>query len=198
MALKFSNIIKSFLPTGKAWELKENTSKLIDGTSEEFERAYNTSKEFYDNFNIIQSDKLADKHGPDYLIQSGLFSNREIQRIVVEYLNKDYDYKTIIDDFATFIGESVSFVNLPISMEFGELQFGDEFGDPTLSRYMEILIQFSDTISCANYKKLEWLALFLKPPYVNVIFENKPINSITPFTVGYSQFGDELGELSAC
>ncbi len=198
MALKFAGLIKSFLPKGKAWELKDNSSKLIDGMGGEFERSYNTATAFYNDFNIIQSENLADRHGQDCLIKTELFTKRELQRIIVEYLNKDYDYKSIIIDFGSFINETVSFITLPTAMEFGELQFGDELGDPTLSRNMELLIKFSDTISCANYKKLEWLALYLKPPYVNVIFENKPINSITPFTFGYSQFGDELGELSAC
>jgi len=198
MAIKFYDIISSFLPQGKAWELQSNTKKLLNGSSEEFNREYETSKDFYNNFNIIQSDKLAYNHGIDYLIKTEIFTNAEIQRIIVEYLNKDYEYNTIIEDFASFIGESISFVSLPTSLEFGEMNVGDEFGDPSLNRYMEILIKFSETISCQNYKKIEWLALFLKPPYVNVIFENKPLNSITPFTLGYAQFGDELGELQSC
>jgi len=74
MDLKFVTLLKSFFPKGKIWEFQTNVNYLINGLSVEYGRAYNASKEFYNNFNIINSEVLASPHGKDYLIIEGLLN----------------------------------------------------------------------------------------------------------------------------
>ena len=54
--------------------LNHKYQKLLNGTSDEFKRAYDDSKYFYENFNIISSSKLAVQHSLDYLITQDLYS----------------------------------------------------------------------------------------------------------------------------
>lgn len=199
MALKFVTLIKSFFPKGKIWEFQENFNNLIDGISVEFSRAYDAATSFYNNFNIIQSELLAGLHGRDYLIIEGLYTNREVQRIIVEYLNKDFGFQEIIQDFADFIGVDIIW-SLPSPLEFGVFQFGDEFGDATSSQIgnLFLTIGINGDITCQEWNKINWLVNYLKPPYINVEVSDAPINSIIPLTFGVSQFGDDFGELDQC
>ncbi len=194
MDLRFHEILKSFLPKGKIWELQTNTDSMIAGTSVEFGRFYDTSTKFYNGYNIINSYELASEHGNDYLIKSGLFTGSEIQRIIVNYLNGDMGLKEIIEDFADFIDISVSW-GIPSFFEFGVSQFGDEFGGEVAPCNLYIIM---DAPTCSQYNKMKWLVEYLKPPYVNVELSDPPANAITPFTFGLSQFGDDFGEMSPC
>jgi len=200
LALKFKNLLKSFLPKGRAWEEQPQIDKLLSGFSDEFGRQYDKDTKFYQDFNIIKSSNLAIEHSQDYLIVQGLYSNRELQRIIVEYLNKDYQYMEAIEDFANFIGVPIAFINFPLPLEFGRMQFGDEFGDPLAEPYTDLYIDlnFSGDITCRDYNKIQWLAKFLKPPYIRLTFTNPPNNAILPFEFGFNQFGDDFGNLIDC
>lgn len=197
MDLKFVTLLKSFFPKGKIWEFQTNVNYLINGLSVEYGRAYNTAKDFYNNFNIINSEVLASPHGKDYLIIDGLYNDFEIQRIIVKYLNKDLGFKEIIEDFAYFISVPIEWGS-PAPLEFGVFQFADEFG--TTDGVMELLltIGIDGVATCQEYNKITWLVGYLKPPYLSVTFSDPPITSITPLTFGYSQFGDDFGELESC
>lgn len=197
MDLKFVKLIKSFFPKGKIWEFQQNFNYLIDGLSVEFGRAYDTAKEFYNNFNIIESELLASPHGRDYLIIEGLYSNREIQRIIVEYLNKDFGFKDIIEDFANFIGVPIEWGS-PAPLEFGVFQFADEFGVTDNTMELLLTIGLSGDTTCQEYNKMKWLVEYLKPPYLSVIFSDAPVSAIIPITFGVSQFSDDFGELVPC
>lgn len=198
MDLKFTSIIKSFFPKGKIWQFQTNFNYLINGLSDEFGRIYNKSKAFYNNFNIINSQVFASEHGKDYLIINGLYTNAEIQRIIVQYLNKDFGFKEIIEDFANFIGTPIQW-GLITPLEFGVFQFGDEFGSQESQiANLFLTIGLNGDTTCQEYNKITWLVNYLKPPYISVTFSDTPITSITPFTFGYSQFGDEFGKLAAC
>lgn len=198
MDLKFVSLIKSFFPTGKIWEFQKNINDLIDGISIEFGRLYDQATGFYNNFNIIKSEALAGLHGADYLIISGLYTNREIQRIIVEYLNKDFNFREIIEDFANFANIPITW-SLPPALEFGVFQFGDEFGAASIPvANLYVTIGINGEITCQEWNKIAWLVYYLKPPYINVEITEPPINSITPFTFGFSQFGDDFGELDQC
>lgn len=197
MDLKFVAILKSFFPKGKIWEFQTNFIYLINGISVEFGRAYDAAKEFYNNFNIISSEALAGNHGEDYLIKAGLYTNRELQRIIVEYLNKDLRYREIIQDFADFIGVDITWGLIP-PLEFGVFQFGDEFGASEEVMELFLIIGIDGDITCQEYNKLTWLVNYLKPPYLSVTFSDQPVNAIIPLTFGYSQFGDDFGELVPC
>lgn len=199
MALKFSIIIKSFFPKGKIWEFQKNFDNLIDGISKEFSRIYNSATAFYNSFNIIQSELLAGQHSRDHLIIEGLYTNRELQRIITLYLNKDFRFREVIEDFANFIGVNILW-SLPQPLEFGVFQFGDEFGDATSSEIANLFLTIGvdEDISCRDWNKLNWLVNYLKPPYISIEISDSPINSITPFTFGLSQFGDDFGELDQC
>lgn len=198
MDLKFVALIKTFVPKGKFWENQEKFNLLIDGISDEFSRAYNKSKKFYEEFNIISSEALAGEHSQDYLIIQGLYTNRELQRIIVEYLNKDLGLKAIIVDFANFLNVNLIWGTAITPLEFGVFEFADEFGDANASPVMELFIEFDNDITCQEYNKIVWLVSYLKPPYLKVTYTNKPVNAIVPFTFGYSQFSDEFGELIPC
>lgn len=198
MDLKFVSTIKSFLPIGKIWEYQTNFNYLINGLSDEMGRAHTQTTNFYNDYNIIESESLAYLHGMDYLIIEGLYTNREIQRIIVEYLNKDFDFKDVIQDFANFIGVGILW-SLPGALEFGVFQFGDEFGSTqSVIGNLYLTIGIDGEITCQQWNKINWLVQYLKPPYINVEVTPAPINSITPFTFGLSQFGDDFGELSQC
>jgi len=197
MDLKFVTLLKSFFPKGKIWEFQTNVNYLIDGLSVEYGRAYDASKEFYNNFNIINSEVLASPHGRDYLIIDGLYNDFEIQRIIVEYLNKDLGFKEIIEDFADFIDVPIVWGLIP-PLEFGVFQFGDEFGQSETVMELFLTIGLDGDATCQEYNKMKWLVEYLKPPYLSVTFSDQPINAIVPFTFGYSQFGDDFGELISC
>lgn len=197
MDLKFVTLLKSFFPKGKIWEFQTNVNYLIDGLSVEYGRAYNASKEFYNNFNIINSEVLASPHGRDYLIIDGLYNDFEIQRIIVEYLNKDFGYQEIIEDFADFIDVPIEWGITP-PLEFGVFQFGDEFGASEEAMELFLIIGLEGDATCQEYNKMKWLVEYLKPPYLSVTFSNPPSESILPITFGYSQFGDDFGELVSC
>ncbi len=193
MALKFKRILKGFLPVGKFWESQSEIDKIFDAESKEFKRHYDLSTKFYNDHNIVQSYELADIHAKDYLIVDGLYSKQELQRIIVEYLNKDLGFKEIILDFANFINVGIEFKAIPTSLEFGVFEFGDEFGDINSNGIMELLIEFDNDVTCLEYNKVVWLINYLKPPYLVILFSNEPVESVTNFEFGNIEFGDEFG-----
>lgn len=202
MGLAFETIIKSFLPKGKIWETQESLNYLISGTAKEPKRLHDKATKFYNEFNIINSSVYAPEHSQDYLIIQGLYTNEELQRIIVEYLNKDYEFKQAIENFADFIGVDLLWKKFPFPLEFGTFQFSDEFGDPNASETCELLIEFDTSvtgdISCVQYNKILWLVNFLKPPYLKITFENPPNVSSEDFEFGYSQFGDSFSGYVPC
>tara|TARA_R110001606_G_scaffold2504_4_gene10963 strand:+ start:2156 stop:2767 length:612 start_codon:yes stop_codon:yes gene_type:complete len=199
MDLKFKELLQSYIPKGKAWEENHNFDKILGGFSGEFSRVYSKIKTFYDNFNIIKSNSYAVSHSSDYLIVQGLYNNPALQHIIIEYLNKDYDFIEALEDFASFINVTIKFLNLPTPFEVGFSQVGDELGDPTASSAMNLFIRFDDiNLSCDDYNRVRWLAEYLKPPYLNILYANQPTNKISPFEVGFSQVGDELGGIETC
>ena len=200
MDLKFKELLQSYIPKGKAWEENTDFDKVLGGFSNEFGRVHSKIKAFYDNFNIIKSNSYAISHSIDYLIVQGLYSNIELKYIIVEYLNKDYDFIEALEDFASFINVTIKFLNLPTPFEVGFSQVGDELGDPTALSSMNLFISFDEAIdlSCDDYNRVRWLSEYLKPPYLNILYTNQPTNRITPFEVGFSQVGDELGGIETC
>jgi len=176
MAVKFENILKSFFPKGQIWIFQTNFIDLITGMSIEFLRAYDSAKEFYINFNIINSEVLAIEHGRDYLLNTDLYTNAEIQRIIVEYINKDLGLKDIIEDFATYIGH-------PITWDSAEI--------------MILEITFISSIDCEYFNKIRFLANYFKPPYLQIIYINSPAIE-DPFIFGDSTFGSTFGGTLVC
>lgn len=198
MGLKFINIFKSFFPQGKIWEYQEEFNNLIDGMSREFGRSHDKTSKFYDDFNILNSTSLAVEHSKDYLIQQGLYDVDELQRIIVNYLNGDLDFKEIIEDFATLVGSPISWEKAPTAIEFGIFEFGQEFGDPNIEQTMQLIIKFPDDVTCSQYTKVTYLVGFLQPPYLEVFFTNKPTETLTEFQFGISEFGDGFGDIASC
>ena len=171
-------------------------SRIFENTR----RVYNKIKTFYDNFNILNSSTYAVEHSTDYLIAQGLYNSVQLQHIIVEYLNKGYEFIEALEDFASFINIPIVFLNLPTPLEFGELQFGDEFGDVTAESTMNLFIEFDQIadLTCDDYNRVRWLAEYLKPPYINIIYTNQPTNVIEYFEFGSSQLGDEFGGIGTC
>lgn len=90
-------------------------------------------------------------------------------------------------------------LSLPQPLEFGEFEFGDEFGSSESqigSLYLTIGIE--GEVTCQNWNKINWLVQYLKPPYINVEVTDAPITSIIPFTFGLSQFGNNFGKVNQC
>lgn len=198
MDLKFSKVLRSFFPQGKAWEIKNNFSDLVDGMSIEFGRAYDTSSEFQKNFNIIYSYMLAVEHSEDYLIRQGIYTNQELQRIIVEYLNGDLNFKDIIEDFATFTSIPISWEKAPGAFEFGVFEFGNEFGDPAIEQNMQLIIKFADDVTCQEFTKITYLVEFLAPPYLEIFYTNKPAEALIEFEFGTWEFGSGFGDITTC
>lgn len=198
MDLKFVEILKGFLPKGKAWENQENTFKIFEAVSDEFSLIHAKGASFYKNYNLVQDESLATEYSNDYLIYQGLYSNLELQRIIVEYINRGYEFKDAVEDFSEFIGVPINWTFLPYPMEFGDMQFGDEFGDASVSRVMELLIEFEEDVTCADFNKIKALVQYLQPPYLSVQYTNTPTDDIVALEFGEMQFGDEMGELITC
>jgi hypothetical protein len=201
---KFVELFERLLPEGRAWEIQDNTRNLLNGISEEFGRSHDKATKFYRDFNLLNSSNLAFEHSQDYLITKSLYTNRERQKIIVDYIEGDeFEFKKAIEDFATFIGTPINYLPLPLPIEFGTFQFGDEFGDPNALGYMELLIEIelqSET-DCLSWNKIRWLVEYLKPPYLKVYYSNKPVSALTPFEFGNIEFGDSAefgGELIPC
>lgn len=201
MDLKFVSIIKSFFPKGKIWEFQTNFNYLIDGISIEFSRLYSNAKDFYNNFNIINSDEFAILHGKDYIIDTSIYSNKEIQRIIVEYINKDLGFKQIIKDFATFIGYPISYAVYGEPAQFGNFEFAEDFGDLTDAdefQVMNLIIILDETIECPDFRKINFLVNYLKPPYLYVSYINRPVASLNYIEFGRSTFPSEFGNVKQC
>ena len=200
MDLKFKQLLTSYIPKGKAWEDNQDFNKILEGFSNEFGRVHSKIKNFYNNFNIIKSSVYAVDHSKDYFIVQGLYNNLELQRIMVEYLNKNYHFIDALKDFSNFINIPIKFLQMPTPFEIGSSQFGDEFGDPNALSYMNLFISFDQVVdlSCEDYNKVRWLSEYLKPPYLTITYTNQPTNTIEHFEIGLSQFGDEFGGIGTC
>lgn len=198
MGLEYRKLIKSFFPKGKIWDTQQNLDYLIDGVSKETERVHVKGTNFYNEFNIIQSSMYAQEHSLDYLIVQGLYSNIELQRIITFYLNKDYEFKESIEDFANFINSPIEYLEPPLPFTFGSSKFGDFFGSETTLGYMQLFIKFQNDVTCIEYNKIKWLIDFLKPPYLEVIYSDIPVISFTEFTFSKSSFGDRFKETIPC
>ena len=197
MDVKFYKLLQSFMPKGRAWENNSELQKLLDGFSYEFGRVHKDIKSFYENFNIINSTDLAVEHSKDYLIVQGLYTNSELQRIIVEYLNKDFSIKEVIEDFANFSNIPIEYTLLPKPFIFGSSKFGDEFGYKN-STIMQIYIKFIGSPTCKEYNKIRWLAEFLKPPYLKVEYSSVPTIANDSFTFGKSRFGEKFVNIIPC
>ncbi len=198
MVLKFVNLFDSLFPKGKAWdENQDNITKLKNGLSDEFGRIYDNITTFYQNFNIINKFELAKLHGKDYLLDVDLFSNSEIQHIIVEYIYGNYSLQEMIEDFATFIGADIEFLNPAPPMEF-IFTFPSEFGDENVNSNMQIFIEFADGTTCEHYRKIVYLVNFFKPPYLLAEFSNAPAGGIQLFEMGSAEFGHRFGEEVTC
>lgn len=201
MELKFTELLKSFFPKGKIWEFQTNFTYLINGISVEFGRLYTSATDFYNNFNIIESEKLAPLHAKDYLIDGTIYTDFEIQRIIVEYINKDLSFNQIIEDFTNFINSPVVFALNGAPVQFGNFEFADTFGDETeVSEFevMKLVIVLDVDIVCAEFKKINFLVNYLKPPYLLVSYINKPVFSENYIEFGRSEFSSEFGEVIQC
>ena len=200
MDLKFKELLKSYIPKGKAWEDNPEFNNILEGFSSELGRVHKNIKTFYDSVNLINSNIYADRHSTDYLIPKGLYNNNELQHIILEYLNKDYPFIDALEDFASFINLPIRFLKLPTSFEVGFSQVGDELGDPNARENMNLFISFDNVngLTCLEYNKMRWLAEYLKPPYLSITYTNAPSSSISNFEVGFSQVGDELGGFETC
>lgn len=176
MDIRFVEIIKSFFPKGKIWEFQQNFIYLINGMSVEFGRMYDTAKALYQNINIITSTVYATTHSKDYLIEQNLFTDTELQRIIVEYLNKGLGFKATISDFATFINMTLSFGAVPDSFIVGSNTAGNALGDAGFTNTNMILYVVFSTIETPedqeNIIKIKWLIEYIKPPYIEVIYND--------------------------
>lgn len=174
MDIRFVEVLKRFFPKGKFWDFQEKFLYLIDGISVEFGRAYESAKTFYDNFNIISSSNLAVEHSQDYLIIQDLFTDDELQRIIVEYLNKDLKFAQIIEDFATYVGMILTFGSLPSSFIVGRNTAGNPLGDIDFTNTNMVLYVEFNSIETPedqeNIIKIKWLIDYLKPPYIEVVY----------------------------
>jgi len=198
MALKFKRILKSFLPKGKFWEDQKEIDIILDSEAKEFKRHYDLSTKFYNEYNIVQSYALADIHAKDYLIVEDLYTNQELQRIIVKYLNQDLGFKEIMLDFSEFINVPIFFGNPHQPFIFGQSKFGDKFGDKNNPGIMELLIKFESSVTCLEYNKIVWLAKYLAPPYLELTFSAIPLNNDVKFTFGSSKFGDKFRDIEVC
>ena len=200
MDIKFKELLHSYIPKGKAWEDNQYLDQILEGFSDEFGRVHKKIKTFYDNFNIINSNIYTIRHSEDYLIVQGLYNDSELQRIILEYLNKDYHFIDALEDFASFMSLPIRFLKLPTSFEVGFSQVGDELGDPNARENMNLFVSFDNVngLTCLEYNKVRWLAEYLKPPYLSITYTNAPSSSISNFEVGFSQVGDELGGFETC
>lgn len=196
MDLKFATLLNSFLPKGKFWEMQNNISKITEGISDEFSRVYMDSKNFYNNFNIIESFTLANEHSKDYLITENIYTNPELQRIIVNYLNKDNKLKEVIEDFASFINTPIEFGAVPSPFIVGRNTTGNALGDPLFNNpRMVLYIKFLDVNDVNNIKKIKNLVKYLMPPYLQVIYNTTNDIENIPFIVGRNTTGNPLGQI---
>lgn len=198
MVLKFVNILTDFFPKGKAWdENQENITKLKEGLSDEFGRIYDNINSFYENFNIINKFELAKFHGRDYDLDVILLDNTELQHIIVNYIYGNYTLEELIEDFASFIGASITIIKPSPLIEFA-FEFPAEFGDENVGPNMQLFIEFAEGSTCIEFRKIKYIVNFFKPPYLQVDFTNPPASGVKPFTLGDSQFGEGFGEEVPC
>lgn len=196
MDLKFINILTNFLPKGKFWEDQPYVNKIIAGVSNEYSIVYEKAKYFYTTFNIIKSQELATVHSQDYLITQGLYNKAELQRIIVKYLNKDYDLKFIIEDFADFIGTGIEFGSVASPFIVGRNTIGNSLGDPTYNNTrMMLYVKFLNGNDVVNIRKVKDLIKYLKPPYLQVIYNTTNDVNNNLFITGSNTTGNPLGQI---
>lgn len=196
MDLKFINILTNFLPKGKFWEDQPYVKKIIAGISNEYLMVYEKAKYFYTTFNIIKSQELATVHSQDYLITQGLYTKAELQRIIVKYLNKDYDLKFIIEDFADFIGTGIEFESVASPFIVGRNTIGNSLGDPTYNNTrMMLYVKFLNVNDIINIRKVKDLIKYLKPPYLQVIYNTTNDVNNNLFITGSNTTGNPLGQI---
>ena len=196
MDLKFTKLLDNFFPKGKFWEMQSNVLKITKGVSDEFNRIYIQAKTFYEDFNIIKSFVLADKHAEDYLILKNLYTKRELQRIIVKYLNQGGKLKEIVIDFAAFINTPIQFGIGKTPFIIGRNTTGNMLGDPSaVSQKMVLYIEFLDINDVINIKKVKDLVSYLKPPYLQVIYNTTNDIQNIPFVVGRNNTGNPLGQI---
>ncbi len=176
MDIKFVKVLQLFFPKGKIWIFQENFTYLIDGISIEFGRIYDKAKQFYQDFNIIESDAFAVEHSNDYLITQGIYTDAELQRIIVEYLNKDLNFESIINDFASYVGMNLTYGSLPESFIVGSNTAGNALGDTAFDNTnMVLYVVFNDIDTQQdqeNIIKIKDLIDYLKPPYIGVLYND--------------------------
>lgn len=197
MDVRFYNVISRFFPKGKAWELTGNFDNLVKGLSVEFGRAYNQIKTINSQIEITKSSALAIEHGRDYIIDTELFDADEIQRIIVNYINKEVEFKDVISDFADYIGYPVVWFSDIDEIEF-TFEFTAVFGDESTALPMILKVEFDPNIQCKQYNQLIFLIEYLKPPYIQIEYIGVPNLGLTPFEIGLSEVGSPLGDTNPC
>lgn len=200
MALKFEELLTRHFPKGKIWSYPSpNLTAIKKGLAIEFNRIYEAITDFYNDFNILNSSNLAKLHAKDYFLDETIFTNDELQHIIVEYIYGSYTLKDLVIDFANFIGEPLEYIDTEPDIGFGVFEFGNEitgqFGDYRELGLMVIKLSLPLDISCDNYAKIKYIVDFFKPPYLRVLFENEPYCPINPedFIFNTSLFGDRFG-----
>tara|TARA_B110000858_G_C17721529_1_gene435482 strand:+ start:238 stop:846 length:609 start_codon:yes stop_codon:yes gene_type:complete len=199
LVLKFVKVLTDLLPKGKAWEESDgNLQKLKHGISDELGRVHTQITRFYNDFNILNSSKLANTHALDYGLISNRFTDDEMQHIIVEYVHGDYTLQAIIQDFSSFIGATVVFSTPAPSPVFGKMVFPFEFSTVSEDMLFWLRYEFGAQTTCLQYQKINYLANFFKPPHVKLTQDNTPIGGIQVFEFGSSQFGNSFGEIIEC
>lgn len=195
---KFVELFTRLLPKGRAWDLQTNNKNLLDGISVEFGRSHDKATQFYKDFNLLRSANLAFEHSQDYLITEKLYNNLERQKIIVDYIEGDlYSFKEAIEDFAIFINVDIEWTLLEEPFIFGSSKFGDKFGYIN-ANIMQLFIKFVGSPTCEEYNKIRWLVEYLKPPYLEVTYTDKPLIAFEKFIFGTSEFGDQFANIIPC
>ncbi|MDA0778784.1 MAG: hypothetical protein O3C19_06960 [Bacteroidetes bacterium] len=199
MVLKFTKLLTDLFPKGKAWdENQDNIAKLKNGMSDEFGRIHTEANVFYKDFDLLNNDSLALTHGKDYRLDIELLNNREVQHIITEYIYSDIEFKDLIEDFAIFIGATITLIKPAPPIEF-TFVFPVEFGDPTVEPNMQIFISVDASTTCEQYKKIVYITNFFKPPHIQVDFSSGAASGVTPMIFSENnQFPMSFGVDSIC
>jgi len=199
MVIKFVDLFTRLFPKGKAWDENQiNITYLKNGLSDEFGRIYDKITAFYQNFNLLNSYELSNFHALDYLLNVNIFNKRELQHIIVEYIYGNYEFRDLIEDFANFIGINLTYLKPTPAFKFGRSKFGDKFGIDGVEPNMQIFIEFDVDATCDHYRKIVYLVMFFKPPYLQVDFSAQPLSSYDVFKFGKSKFGTQFKTIVPC
>ena len=112
----------------------------------------------------------------------------------MEYLNKPYDIISAINDFAIFIGADITLAASSQQFLAGYSTAGNvlgEFRNPN----MILSIIFNDIYDVENIKKIKALVEYLKPPYLDAVYNTTSDVEVVLFRAGSSTTGNTLGQI---